>query len=64
VTGNKLTHYVQVSELGLGSDGVDLAHVAALVFLLDVADVKEPSAVLVMCNGNTGIPRDHMVMHR
>lgn len=55
---------MQISELGLGSNGVDLAHVAALVFLLDVADVKKPSAVLVMCHRNTGIPRDHMVVHR
>jgi hypothetical protein len=64
VAGKKLTHYVQVSELGLGVDGVDLAHIAALVSLLDVADVKEPSAMLVMCHRNTGIPRDHVVVYR
>lgn len=64
VAGNKLTHYVKVSELGLGSNGVDLAHIATLVFLLDVADVKEPSSMLVMCHRNTRIPCDHMVVHR
>lgn len=64
MAGNTLTHYVQISELGLGGNSVDLAHIAALVFLLDVADVKEPSAMFVMCHRNTGIPRDHVVVHR
>jgi hypothetical protein len=64
VLEKKLTHYVQVSKLSLGSDGVDLTHIATLVLLLDVTDVEEPRAVLVMCHRDTGIPRDHVVVYR
>jgi hypothetical protein len=55
---------MQVSKLGLGSDGVDLTHIATFVLLLDVTDVKEPRAVLVMCHRDTGIPCDHVVVYR
>ena len=55
---------MQVSKLSLGSDGVDLTHIATLVLLLDVTDVEEPRAVLVMCHRDTGIPRDHVVVYR
>lgn len=54
---------MQVSELSLGSDGVDLTHIATLVLFLDVTYVKEPRAMLVMCHGNTGISRDDVVVY-
>lgn len=61
-----LTDNVHIAELRLGGDGVDLAHVAAVVLLLDVADVQEPRfvlVVLVVCDTDARIPRDHMIVH-
>lgn len=59
-----LTHDVQVSKLSFGSDGVDLAHVPAFIFLLHVADVKEPRTVLVVCDRDAWVTRDHVVVNR
>ena len=54
---------MEVPELSLGRDCIDLAHVTALVLLLDVADVQEPRAVFVVRHRDPGIPRDHVIVH-
>jgi len=59
-----LTHNIEVAELRLGADGVDLAHVAAAVLLLDIPDVEEPSAVVVVRHGYPWIAGYHVGMHR
>lgn len=55
---------MQVSELRLGRDGVDLAHVAAAVLLAHVRDVQEPGAVFVVRDAHPRVARDHVVVHR
>ena len=57
---------MQIPELGLGRHRIYLAHVAALVLLLDVVDMQEPGPVLVvLVVGHTdpGIPRDDVVVY-
>jgi hypothetical protein len=54
---------MKVSELRLGLNGVDLAHVPALVLLLHVVDVQKPRPVLVVRHRDARIPGDDMVVH-
>lgn len=55
---------MQVAELRFGSDGVDLTHVPPFVLLLHVADMQEPRAVFVVSHRDSGIPGDHVTVHR
>lgn len=57
-----LTHDMQVSKLRFGSDRIDLAHVAALVLLLDIVYVQEPRPVLVMSDTYPRVAGYHMGM--
>ena len=54
---------MKVSKLRLGLNGVDLAHVPALVLLLHVVDVQKPRPVLVVRHRDARIPGDDMVVH-
>lgn len=54
---------MQISKLSLGCYGVDLTHVPSFVFLLDVIDVKNPGAVFVVGDGNSGVSSNHMGVH-
>lgn len=58
-----LTDNMKVSELCLGGDRVYLTHVPALVFLLDIVDVKEPRPVLVMSHRDPRVPRNHVTVN-
>ena len=58
------TDYVDVSDARLGFGGVDLAHVAAAVRLLDVVDLQTPGVVLVVPDRDPRVARDDVVLHR
>lgn len=61
-----LTNNFNESVLGLGRHRIDLAHVPALVLLLDIVDMQEPGAmlvVLIVSNTNPRITGYHMVVH-
>lgn len=58
---------MQIAELRLRRDRIYLAHIPALVLLLDVVDVQKPGPmliVLVVRHADPRIPRYHMVVHR
>lgn len=62
----RLTNNFDEAILGLSRHRIDLAHVPALVLLLDIVDMQEPGAVLVvLIVGDTypRITRYHMVVH-
>lgn len=57
---------MHVAELRLGVNGVDLAHVTALVLLVHVLDVQIPGAalvVLVVRDADARITRYHVIVH-
>lgn len=57
---------MKITELGLGRNRIDLAHVSALVLLLDVGDMQKPGFVLVVLivrHADPGIPGDDVVVH-
>lgn len=61
-----LTNDVYVSELGLCSHSIDLAHVSALVLLLHVRNMQEPGLVfimLIMCHRYSWISSNYMIMY-
>lgn len=61
-----LTDNMQIPELGFGCHRVYLTHVSALVLLLHVCNVQKPGfvlIVLVMCHGDSRVPRNYMIMH-
>lgn len=57
---------MKITKLGLGRNRIDLAHVSALVLLLDVGNVQKPGFVLVVLivrHADPGIPGDNVVVH-
>lgn len=57
---------MQITELCLRCDGVYLAHVASAILLLDVVDVEEPCAMLVVfivCHTDAWVPGDHVIVY-
>lgn len=58
-----LTHNMQIPKLSLSSDGINLTHVTALVFFLDVADMQEPRPMLVVGDTNARVSRDDVIVH-
>jgi hypothetical protein len=61
-----LTYNMQIAKLGLGRHRVNLAHVAALVLLLDIGNVQEPCfvfVVLVVGHTDPWIACDDVIVH-
>lgn len=54
---------MEIPKLSFRRHRVDLTHVSAFVLLLDIANVQNPCAVLVMGNRYPRIPGYHMVMY-
>ncbi len=58
------TDNVNVAHLADHRLRVDLAHVAAGVFLLDSADVQVPGALVVVGDGEAADPGHHLTVDR
>lgn len=61
--GLPLTHDTQITELRFRLDGIDLAHVPSLVFLLNVVYVQEPCAMFIVRHTYPRIPRYHVIVN-
>lgn len=53
---------MQITKLCLGSDCINLTHVAASVLLSNVRYVQEPGAMLVMGHTDTRVASDHVIV--
>ena len=60
----RLTLHIYASHLAPHGLGVELAHVAAVVGLLQLSDVDAPGVLQVVADADPRVGRHHLVMHR